>query len=113
VNSIDSLAKAVVPYGYQGKILLARVQNDDHQVIILRSGDLWHTAILRNLEEEVRSLGWENAHVEELGGAHLSFQPDDSILIWGTSDIYGACDREYAAELVRPLWPDKKIIVSD
>ena len=113
MNSVDSLVKAVVPYGYQGKILLVRIRKDDKQVVILRSGDLWHSAILRNLEAEIRSIGWEDAEIEELGGAHLSFQPDDSISIWGTSDIYGACDKEFAAELVRTLWLDKKINVSD
>ena len=102
----------MLPEGYRGKILLVSVTAGEENRVILRSGDLWHREILRNTEAEVRTLGFAEALVAELGGAHLRFEEDGSILIWGVSEEFGACDREYAAALVRSAWPDRKVSVS-
>lgn len=100
-----------LPEGYRGKILLVLVTVGEESRVILRSGDLWHREILRNTEAEIRALGFAGALVAELGGAHLRFEEDGSILIWGVSEEFGACDREYAAALVRSAWPDRKVSV--
>jgi len=102
----------VLPEGYTGKILLVSVSGDGiEEMVILRSGDLWHREILRNTEAEVRSLGYHNARVSQLGGAHLRFEPDGAIIIHGTSEQYGACDKAYAAKLVRDEFPGRRVAV--
>ena len=102
-----------LPEGYRGKILLALVQSGKKLHVILRSGDLSHREILRNAQAEVRSLGLTEARVEELGGAQLAFREDGSIVIWGNSEDFGTCDREYVAELVRAAWPDRTVLVDE
>jgi hypothetical protein len=100
----------ILPEGYTGKILLVSVTGDGiEKMVILRSGDLWHREILRNTETEIRNLGIRNARVYELGGAHLRFEPDGTIIIHGTSEQYGACDREYAAKLVKNEFPGRRV----
>ena len=104
------IAPITLPEGYSGKILLISVSGDGiEKKIILRSGDLWHREILRNAETEIRNLGFRNAQVHELGGAHLRFEPDGSIIIHGTSQQYGACDKEIAANLVRIKFSDRRV----
>jgi hypothetical protein len=109
----DGLAKrlpaVVLPEGYRGKILLACVSVGEERVVLLRSGDLWHREILRGTEAEIRALGLSEARIEELGGAHLSFERDGSILIWGGSDEFGACDHQCAATLIKALWSGRRI----
>ena len=103
----------IVPEGYTGKILLVSLSGEGiEDKIILRSGDLWHREILRNTEIEIRSLGIRNARIYELGGAHLRFEPD-GIIIHGTSEQYGACDKEYAAMLLRNEFPGRRVDVRD
>ena len=87
----------VLPERYCGKILLVSIAVGAERIVVLRSGDLWHREILRNTEAEILALGISGARIDELGGAHLRFEADGSILIWGGSDAYGACDHEYAA----------------
>ena len=99
----------VLPEGYRGKILLVSIAVGAERMVVLRSGDLWHREILRNTEAEIRALGLSGARIDELGGAHLRFEADGSILIWGGSDEYGACDHEYAAALLKSVWPERKI----
>ncbi len=99
----------VLPEGYRGKILLVSIAVGAEHVVVLRSGDLWHREILRNTEAEIRALGLSGAKIDELGGAHLRFEADGSILIWGGSDEFGACDHEYAAALLKSVWPDRRI----
>ena len=102
----------ILPEGYVGKIILVSVSGAGNQdKIILRSGDLWHREILRNTEAEIRSLGFHDAQVCELGGAHLRFEPDGTIIIYGNSQQYGACDKEYAAKLVKDKFPDRRVEV--
>ena len=100
----------IVPEGYSGKILLVSISgNGIEDKIILRSGDLWHREILRNTEAEIRDFGIRNPRVYELGGAHLRFETDGTIIIHGTSEQYGACDKEHAAKLVRNEFPGRRV----
>jgi hypothetical protein len=105
-----TIPAVILPEGYQGKILLVSISGDDiDKMVVLRSGDLWHREILRNTEKEVRNLGIGNPQVHQLGGAHLRFEPDEAILIYGSSLQYGVCDKEYAAKLVQKAFPLKSV----
>jgi len=107
-----TIPAVILPEGYNGKILLAAISGDGmEEMVILRSGDLWHREILRNTEAEIRSLGFADARVHQLGGAHLRFEPDGSIIIHGSSQQYGACDKAYAAELLRDEFPGRRVDV--
>jgi hypothetical protein len=108
------IPKIILPEGYTGKILLVSVSGAGiEDKIILRSGDLWHREILRNTEAEIRNLGFRDAQVSELGGAHLCFEPDGTIIIYGNSQQYGTCDKEYAARLVKDEFPGRRVDVRD
>jgi len=110
----EAIAAVILPEGYRGKILLVSVSGDGMEKrVILRSGDLWHQEILRNTEQEMRKLGFDNARVHQLGGAHLRFEPDGAIIIHGSSQQFGACDKEYAAELVRAAFAGRRVEVRD
>jgi hypothetical protein len=100
----------ILPEGYNGKILLVSISGDGiEDTVVLRSGDLWHREILRNTETEIRNLGFPDVRVHQLGGAHLRFEPDGSIIIHGSSQQYGACDKAYAAELVRAEFAGRRV----
>ena len=102
----------ILPEGYNGKILLVSITGvGTEKMVVLRSGDLWHREILRNTEAEIRNLGFRNARLQELGGAHLRFEPDGTIIIYGTSQQFGACDKKYAAELLRNKFPGRRVDV--
>ena len=102
----------ILPEGYHGKILLVSVSGTMiDETVILRSGDLWHREILRNTENEIRSYGITDAQVHQLGGALVRFEPDGTIIIYGRSQEFGACDKAYAAELVRDLFPERRVLV--
>jgi hypothetical protein len=102
----------ILPEGYNGKILLVSIAGvGTEKMVILRSGDLWHREILRNTEAEIRNLGFRNARLQELGGAHLRFEPDGTIIIHGTSQQFGACDKKYAAKLLRNKFPGRRVDV--
>ena len=106
----NHIPRVILPEGYSGKILLVSISGDGIQDrVVLRSGDLWHREILRNTEQEMRNLGFDNAQVNELGGARLRFEPNGNIVIHGTSDQYGACDKEYAAGLIRKKYPGRQV----
>lgn len=103
---------ADVPLGYRGKILLITIVGGLFDGIIgLRSNDLYHRDILRNAEVELEDLGLFSSRVYELGGAYLAAKPDGSLHIWGSSDEFGTCDHELAAQLVRSLFPEKSVLV--
>jgi hypothetical protein len=109
-----AIPAVILPEGYNGKILLVSVSGDGiENLVILRSGDLWHREILRNTEQEIRDLGFKNARVHALGGAHLRFEPDGTIVIHGFSQQYGACDKAHAAELVRAAFAGRRVEVRD
>lgn len=112
-RDIDKVIPAIIlPEGYAGKILLVSISGHGiEDRVILRSGDLWHREILRNTVAEISRLGYPKARVNELGGAHLHFEPDGTIIIHGTSEQYGACDKEYAARLVKDEFPDRRVEV--
>lgn len=109
-----TIPPVILPEGYNGKILLVSISGDGiENTVILRSGDLWHREILRNTQQEIRDRGFETARVQELGGAHLRFEPDGIIVIHGFSQQYGACDKEYAAKLVRAAFRGRRVEVRD
>jgi hypothetical protein len=103
--------KIILPEGYNGKILLVMIVGGilDGQ-ILLRSGDMWHREILRNTENEIKELGFAESDVYELGGAHVRFEKND-IVIFGTSDDFGSCDKVYASKLIQQLFKDKNVII--
>ncbi|MBE9545430.1 MAG: phosphoglycerate dehydrogenase [Proteobacteria bacterium] len=106
------IPEVILPEGYNGKILLISVSDDGiEKTVLLRSGDLWHREILRNTEVEIKNLGFENAQVHELGGALVRFEPAGAITIYGASREFGACDKEFAAEMVRKIFREKIIRV--
>ena len=109
-----SIPTVILPEGYNGKILLVSVSGDGiDKTILLRSGDLWHREILRNTETEIKNLGYEKAKVYELGGARVSFDADGTITIYGTSDEFGACNKNLAARMIRKIYPQNKVSIQD
>ena len=110
IEKRKTIAEVILPEGYDGKILLVLIQGDGlKDRVVLRSGDVWHRDILRKTETEIRSLGFHNAKCLELGGAHLRFEANGFITIYGTSQQYGACDKTFAAKLVKNQYPDRKV----
>ena len=113
-NSKPQIRPVILPEGYSGKILLVSVAGEMiDKTVILRSGDLWHREILHNTENEIRSLDVVNTHVHQMGGALLRFEPDGTVIIYGCSQEFGACDKEYAAALVRDAFPGRRVAVRD
>jgi D-3-phosphoglycerate dehydrogenase len=112
-TEVDRLIPGVIlPEGYNGKILLVSVSGEGiKKTVLLRSGDLWHREILRNTETEIKNLGYANVRVHELGGALVCFEPEGTIAIYGTSEEFGACDKEFAAEMIRNAFPGKEVNV--
>jgi hypothetical protein len=108
----ERIPSVILPAGYRGKILLVLISVGEESIVVLRSGDLWHREILRNTRAEISGLGLEDAQVDELGGAFLFSESDGSIRIGGGSDEFGACDRDYAAALVRAACPGCAVVVS-
>ena len=108
------IPEIILPEGYNGKILLVSVSGDGiEKSVLLRSGDLWHREILRNTETEIKDLGFEKAQVHELGGALVRFETDGVITIYGASQEFGACDKDYAAEIIKRKFRDRTINISD
>ena len=106
------IPEVILPEGYNGKILLVSVSADGiDKTVLLRSGDIWHREILRNTETEIKNLGYENAKVYQLGGARVRFEADGTIIIYGTSDEFGACDKDFAATLIRKTYPENTVNV--
>ena len=110
----DYIPAAIIPDGYDGKILLLTIGGDGiKDTVILRSGDIWHSEILRATEIEIRERGVNKARVHEAGGAWVRFEKDDTILIHGQSDEFGACDKNIAAMLLNQLYPERNICIKD
>ena len=108
------IPEAILPEGYNGKILLVSVSGEGiEKTTLLRSGDLWHREILRNTETEIKTLGYETARVCELGGAMVRFEPDGTITVYGASEEFGACDKEFAAEIIKKKFRDRTIKIRD
>lgn len=108
------LAHVDLPEGYEGKIVLVLVKGGVFDgTVVLRSGDGWHREILNNTRSELRDLGFPSAEAYPLGGAYAGFDEDGRIVIWGTSDEFGACDKDLAAEMIRSAYPDRPVLVED
>jgi hypothetical protein len=108
------VAETDLPESYWGKILMVLISGGgfDH-VVCLRSGDEWHREILRNTRAEIDDLGFPDAQVHPLGGAYAGFDSDGGVLIWGTSDEYGCCDKDQAASLIVRAYPGRAVTIED
>lgn len=108
------LTEVDLPEGYEGKIVLVLVKGGGFDgTVVLRSGDGWHREILNNALSELRDLGFPSAEAYPLGGAYAGFDEDGRIIIWGTSDEFGACDKELAAEMIRRTYPGRAVCVEE
>ena len=108
------IEKTVLPEGYNGKILMATIMGGViNRLVCLRSGDLWHREILKNTENEIRDLGFSKSSVYALGGAYVRFEKNNDIVIYGTSDEFGSCDKLSASRLIKKVFKDRKIFVMD
>jgi len=106
------IAEIILPEGYNGKILLVMIMGAiPGRMVCLRSGDMWHREILRNTESEIRDLGFFDGAVYELGGAHVRFGKDNDIVIFGTSDDFGSCDKVYVSKLIQRIYKDRDVII--
>jgi hypothetical protein len=113
-NPSRMVAEIELPDGYHGKILLVRLAGGGFaDTVCLRSGDGWHREILRNTQAEIEDLGFVHTRVDPLGGAYTRFEPDGSIVIWGTSDEYGCCDKEEAASMIMRAYPGKPVRIEE
>lgn len=98
--------------GYHGKVLLVHIVGGRTKgLVCLRSGDDWHREILHNTRQEIQDLGFDKSQVTPMGGAWVQFDPEGTIQIYGSSDEFGACDKNVAAELIKGAFPDKKIYI--
>ena len=110
----ECIPTAVIPDGYEGKILLVSVGGAEiKDTIILRSGDIWHSEILHATEIEIKKYDIKAARVHEAGGAWVRFDKDGSIFIYGNSEDFGACDKKFAAGLLRQLYPERSVYIKD
>jgi len=101
-----------LPEGYVGKILLVLLTGGGFaDIVCLRSGDDWHREILHNTRAEIADLGFPDAQVHPLGGAYAGLDSDGSIVIWGTSDEFGCCDKDLAARLIARAYPGRTVRV--
>jgi len=108
------LAEVELPEGYQGKILLVLLQGGVFEgTVCLRSGDDWHREILRNTRAEMEHLGFRNTQVYPLGGAYAGFESDGGVVVRGTSDEYGCCDKGEAARLIARAYPEKTVRIEE
>ncbi|MBW2513925.1 MAG: hypothetical protein JRE21_05075 [Deltaproteobacteria bacterium] len=100
--------------GYQVNIRLVRIVGGKaHGIVCLRGGDDWHREILKNTEAEIKGLGFQNAIVTPAGGAWVRFEPDGAIVLYGSSDEFGTCDKKTAADLMGRAFPGRKILVRE
>jgi len=110
----DRIPDAILPEGYNGKILLVLIRAAGMEDrIVLRSGDDWHREILRNAQAELAGYGIDGARADKLGGAAVRFDGNGNIVIFGSSDDFGACDKTVAAELLRRLYPERTVRIAD
>lgn len=108
------VAETELPEGYHGKILLAALNGGGFDAVVcLRSGDDWHREILRNTRAELSDLGFSETEVHALGGAYARFEPADRIVIWGTSDEFGCCDKQLAARMIARAHPQRTVVIED
>jgi hypothetical protein len=107
------VAEVDLPVGYRGKILMVLLKGRGFEgTVCLRSEDDWHREILRNTQAELQDLGFPSARAYALGGAYAGFD-GDRIMIWGTSDEFGCCDKELAADMIRRAFPGRTVVIED
>jgi hypothetical protein len=108
------VAEVELPEGYDGKILMIVLNCGGFAgTVCLRSGDDWHREILRNTRAELKDLGFIHTRVDPLGGAYARFEPDGGIVIWGSSDEYGCCDKQEAARMIARTHPDMLVRIEE
>ncbi len=108
------VAETELPEGYVGKIMMILLAGGGFaDTVCLRSGDGWHREILHNTRLEIADLGFPDTQVHPLGGAHAGFDSDGSVVIWGTSDEFGCCDKEQAARLIARAYPGRAVRIED
>lgn len=108
------VAEVELAEGYRGKILLVLLKGGVFEgALCLRSGDDLHREILHNTQAEMKDLGFTHTQVYPLGGAYAGFDSDGGIVIWGTSDEYGCCDKEEASRMIARAYPGKPIRIED
>ncbi len=111
-DPVKIIIKTILPENYKGKILIVTIMGGViDRLNCLRSGDLWHREILKNTENEIRDLGFFESSVHELGGAHVRFETNKDIVIFGTSDEYGSCDKVYASRLIQQVFKNRNIMI--
>lgn len=109
-NPEKLICRVVLPERYNGKILLVSVSvGQAWEMTCLRSGDDWHYEILKATEEEICDRGFPQANVSPVGGAWVRFRPDGVIVIYGSSDDFGECDKDLAAKMIKRAFPELKI----
>lgn len=112
LNPQRLIACVDLPDAYHGKVLLVHIVGGNaHGFVCLRSGDDWHREILQNTIEEIQDLGFDNANVVPVGGAWVQFDPDGAIIVYGSSEEFGTCDKEVVADLIGSAFPEKKILI--
>ena len=111
-NPEKLICRVVLPEGYNGKFLLVSVSvGQAWEMTCLRSGDDWHHEILKATEEEICDQGFPRANVCPVGGAWVRFRQDGVIVIYGTSDDFGECDKDFAAKMIKRAFPEWKIFI--
>ena len=76
-----------------------------------RCGNIGHPYHSPGLNCAIGVQDTRGALIHELGGAHVRFEPDGTIVIHGSSQQYGACDKQHAAELVRKAFAGRQVVV--
>lgn len=99
-----------LPEGYAGKILLLSLKGPGSEgTTCLRSGDLWHREILADTEEEIADLGFDLTDVSPVGGAWVRFDESQVITLYGSSQEFGECDKQCAAQLIAGVYPHHRV----
>ena len=112
LNSNRLFAPAILPEGYNGRILLLAISGGVlNGRVCLRSDGEWHREILTDTQEEILDLGFEKALVDPVGGAFVRFEDNGSIEVYGISDEFGGCDKQAAADLIRQIFPGRKVVI--
>ena len=65
--------------------------------------------IRRTNRPDVKDLGFVRTRVHSLRRAYARFEPDGAIVIWGTSDEYGCCDKQEAARMTARTYPGRPV----
>jgi len=61
------------------------------------------------MEESLRIM--DSLCAGKLESAWVRFDPGDTIRVYGSSDEFGGCDKNIAADLLNSVFPNKKILI--